>query len=132
MTISWPKLMAISLTPGLLQAMWDRGSQVSQVAMTVCGAASWKLGQLMIRTKHVAGKNGAPGDLVIGEFDDLSREESHQVKHQDQKRGDAREVTRFHIISWTLIWLKHDLNGCQKSQCGHNLITDGVLIVVWP
>lgn len=35
---------------GLLQAMWDRGSQVSQVAMTVCGAGSWKLGQLMIRS----------------------------------------------------------------------------------
>jgi hypothetical protein len=61
MAISWPchgHFMAISLTPGLLQAMWDRGSQVSQVAMTVCGAGSWKLGQLMIRTKHVAaGKN---------------------------------------------------------------------------
>lgn len=30
--------------------MWDRGSQVSQVAITVCGAGSWKLGQLMIRS----------------------------------------------------------------------------------
>ena len=47
--ILWPFFMAV-LPPGLLKTLWDRGSQVSQVAMTAGSSGSWQLGQLMIRT----------------------------------------------------------------------------------